>query len=195
MNNSVNGKTIEPKRRRLKVEITRKAESAGRIVSKFEFERFKVFEENKAAMSSKSKIINWNTPTIFVGGRLDLAKIYMYRIYMYNFFMYNKCCCKRARPNKNLHVQIPLLCCGLNSPVDCYTQIRTVCFTRWSETISITNWKSKPRMWKMNSTFSHTLMVMHSIMIQISAKSWYLKMTLVGILLRNSSASNSKRIL
>ena len=43
MNNSVYGKTIESKRRRLKVERTRNAERAKNIVSKFEFEGFKNF--------------------------------------------------------------------------------------------------------------------------------------------------------
>ena len=64
MNNSVYGKTIESKRRQSRVEITRNAERAEKLVSKFEFERFKIFGENMAAMFSKPKIITWNTPTI-----------------------------------------------------------------------------------------------------------------------------------
>ena len=83
MNNSMFGKTIESKRRRLKVEITRNAEIAEKIVSKFEFERFKIFGENMAAMCSKPKIIKWNTPTIVGASVLDLAKFYMYRFHYY----------------------------------------------------------------------------------------------------------------
>ena len=74
MNNSVYGKNIESKRCRLKVEITRNAERAEKIVSKLEFERFQNFWENMAAMCSKPKIINWNTPTIVGESVLDLAK-------------------------------------------------------------------------------------------------------------------------
>ena len=46
MTNSVYGKTIESKKHRLKLEITRNAERAEKIMSNFEFERFKIFWEN-----------------------------------------------------------------------------------------------------------------------------------------------------
>ena len=81
MNNSVYGKTIESKRRQSRVEITRNAERAEKLVSKFEFERFKIFGENMAAMCSKPKIITWNTPTIVGATVLDLSKYYMYRFH------------------------------------------------------------------------------------------------------------------
>ena len=81
MNNSVYGKTIESKRRQSSVEITRNAERAEKLVSKFEFERFKIFGENMAAMCSKPKIITWNTPTIVGATVLDLSKYYMYRFH------------------------------------------------------------------------------------------------------------------
>ena len=81
MNNSVYGKTIESKRRPSRVEITRNAERAEKLVSKFEIERFKIFGENMAAMCSKPKIITWNTPTIVVATVLDLSKYYMYRFH------------------------------------------------------------------------------------------------------------------
>ena len=43
MNSFVYGKTIESKRRQSRVEITRNAERAEKLVLKFEFERFKIF--------------------------------------------------------------------------------------------------------------------------------------------------------
>ena len=83
MNNSVYWKTVESKRRRLKAEITRNAERAKNVVSRFEFERFKIFGENKAALCSKPKIINWNTPLNVGASVLDLSKFYMYRFHYY----------------------------------------------------------------------------------------------------------------
>ena len=81
MNSSVYGKTIVSKRRQSRVEITRNAERAEKLVSKFEFERFKIFGENMAAMCSKPKIITWNTPNIVGATVLDLSKYYMYRFH------------------------------------------------------------------------------------------------------------------
>ena len=57
MNNSVYGKTIESKRRRLKVDITRDAEITAKLTSKFEFDKFKIFGENMAAICSRPKVI------------------------------------------------------------------------------------------------------------------------------------------
>ena len=81
MNKSVYGETIESKRRQSRVEITRNAERAEKLVSKFEFERFKIFGENMATMCCKPKIITWNTPTIVGATVLDLSKCYMYRFH------------------------------------------------------------------------------------------------------------------
>ena len=81
MNKSVYGKTYESKRRQSRVKITRNAETAEKLVSKFEFERFKIFGENMAAMRSKPKIVTWNTPTIVCATVLDLSKYYMYRFH------------------------------------------------------------------------------------------------------------------
>ena len=83
VNNSVYGKTIESTRRGLKVEITRIAGRAEKLVSKLEFKRIKIFWGNMAAMCSKPKIINWKTPTIVGASVFDLAKIYMYRLHYY----------------------------------------------------------------------------------------------------------------
>ena len=91
VNNSVYGKTVESKRRQSKVEITRISERAEKLVSKFEFERFKIFGENMAAMCSKPKIITWNTPT-FVGATvLDLSKYYTYRFHYQVMRQYFQC--------------------------------------------------------------------------------------------------------
>ena len=72
--NSVYGKTIESKRRRLKVDITRDAEKTAKLTSKFEFDKFKIVGENMAAICSRPKVINWTTPTIVGATILDLAK-------------------------------------------------------------------------------------------------------------------------
>ena len=58
MNNSVYGKTIESKRRRLKVDITRDAEKTAKLTSKFEFDKFKIFGGNMAAICSRPKLLN-----------------------------------------------------------------------------------------------------------------------------------------
>ena len=68
-------------KRRLKVEITRNAERAKKV-SKFAFEKFKIFGENMAEMCSKPKI-NWNTPTIVGASVLHLAKLYMCRFHYF----------------------------------------------------------------------------------------------------------------
>ena len=121
MNNSVDGKTIESKRCRLKVEITRNAERTEKIVSKFEFERFEVFGENMAAMCSKPK--NKKTGT------------HQQLLVQASSTLQNFTC-----TDSTIMLRGPVF------PFDCSTQIRTFCFVRWRQTIYITNWKSKPRM-------------------------------------------------
>ena len=81
MNNAVYGKNCESKRRRMKIELTRDARRTLTIVSKFEFEKFKVFGENMAALSSRPRKIYWDTPTIVGATILDLAKYYMYQFH------------------------------------------------------------------------------------------------------------------
>ena len=76
MNNSVYGKTIESKRRRLKVDITRDAEKTAKLT--FEFDKFKIFGENMAAICSRPKFIKRTTPTIVGATILDLSKLRMY---------------------------------------------------------------------------------------------------------------------
>ena len=76
MNNAVYGKNCESKRRRSK--ITRNAEQVLNVVSKFEFDRFMIFGENVAALTTRPKSIFWNTPTVVGATILDLAKYHMY---------------------------------------------------------------------------------------------------------------------
>ena len=81
MNNAVYGKNCESKRRRMKIELTRDARRTLTIVSKFEFEKFKVFGENMAALSSRPRKIYWDTPTIVGATILDLVKYYLYQFH------------------------------------------------------------------------------------------------------------------
>ena len=81
MNNAVYGKNCESKRRRIKIELTRDARRTLTIVSKFEFEKFKVFGENMAALSSRPRKVYWDTPTIVGATILDLAKYYMHQFH------------------------------------------------------------------------------------------------------------------
>ena len=64
MNNAVYGKNCESKRRRCKITMTRNAEQVLNVVSKFEFDRYMIFGENMAALTTRPKSIFWNTPTI-----------------------------------------------------------------------------------------------------------------------------------
>ena len=81
MNNAVYGKNCESKRQWMKIKLTRDARRTLTIVSKFEFDKFKVFGENMAALSSRPKTIYWDTPTIVGATILDLAKYYMYQFH------------------------------------------------------------------------------------------------------------------
>ena len=74
MNNAVYGKHCESKRRRMKIELMRDARRTLTIVSKFEFDKIKVFGENMAALSSRPRKIYWDTPTIVGATIPDLAK-------------------------------------------------------------------------------------------------------------------------
>ena len=77
-NNGVYGKNCESKRHRNKLVNSRDAESKLSTISKFEFERYFIFGENLAALSTRPKNIYWNTPTIVGASILDLAKYQMY---------------------------------------------------------------------------------------------------------------------
>ena len=81
MNNAVYGKNCESKRRRNKLVISRDAKSTLSTISKFEFERYFIFGENLAALSTRPKKIYWNTPTIVGASILDLAKYQMYHFH------------------------------------------------------------------------------------------------------------------
>ena len=78
MNNAVYGKNCESKRRRNKITISRNAEHALKIISRFEFDRYMIFGENLAALTTRPKTIYWNTRTIVGATILDLAKFHMY---------------------------------------------------------------------------------------------------------------------
>ena len=79
MNNAVYGENCEPKRGRMKIELTREARRTLTIVSKFD--KFKVFGENIAALASRPRKIYWDTPTIVGATILDLAKFYKYQFH------------------------------------------------------------------------------------------------------------------
>ena len=81
MKNAFYGKNCESKGRRMKIEITRDARRTVTIVRKFEFDKFKVFGENMAALSSHPRRIFWDLPPVVGATKLDLAKYYMYRFY------------------------------------------------------------------------------------------------------------------
>ena len=78
MKKAVYGKYCEYKRRRIKITITRIAEQVLNVLSKFEFDRYMIFGENMAALTTRPKSIFWNTPTIVGATILDLAKYHMY---------------------------------------------------------------------------------------------------------------------
>ena len=78
MNNAVYGNNCESKRRRSKITITSNAEQVLNVVSKFEFDRYMIFGENRATLTTRPKSIFWNTPNIVGATILDLAKNHMY---------------------------------------------------------------------------------------------------------------------
>ena len=84
MNNAVYGKNCESKRRRSKITITLNAKQVLDVVSKLEFDRFMIFGENMAALTTRPKSILWNTPTIVGATILDLAK---YHIYYFHYLV------------------------------------------------------------------------------------------------------------
>ena len=81
MKNAVDGTNCESKRRRMKIALTRDAWRTPTIVFKFEFDKFKVFGENMAALSSRARSIIWETPTVVGATILDLAKSCMYQFH------------------------------------------------------------------------------------------------------------------
>ena len=115
MNNVVYGKNSESKRRRMKIELTKDARRTLTIVSKFEFDKFKVFGENMAALTSRPRKIHWDAPTIVGATILDLPKYYMYQ------FHYETC--------------------DLHSTVDYSIVILIACYTGSFVKISTVNWR------------------------------------------------------
>ena len=91
INNVVYGKNCESKRRKNKTTVSRDAEHALKIISKFEFDLYMIFGENLAALTARPKSIYWNTPTIVGATILDLAKYHMYAFH-YNVMRPNFHC-------------------------------------------------------------------------------------------------------
>ena len=81
MNNAVYGTNCESRCRRMKIELTRDARRTLTIVSKFEFDKFKVFGENMAAHSYRPRKIYWDIPTVSGATILDLTKYYKYQFH------------------------------------------------------------------------------------------------------------------
>ena len=91
--NSIYGKMCELKRMRMKIKILRDAEETMRNISKFEFETYKTFGEDMAALTLAPKKIRWNVPTIVGACILELANFEMYEFHY-----------EVTKPNFNCHL-------------------------------------------------------------------------------------------
>ena len=78
MNNSCYGKTLESKRNRLTVQLVTNRDDVLRRTDTPFFHKFKIFNENLAAISSTKRSFLWNKPTIVGATVLDLAKLHMF---------------------------------------------------------------------------------------------------------------------
>ena len=65
----------------MKIKILRDAEETMRIISKFEFETYKMFAEDMAALTIAPKKVRWDVPTIVGACILELAKFEMYKFH------------------------------------------------------------------------------------------------------------------
>ena len=63
----------------MNIELSRDPRRTLTIVSNSEFDKFKVFGKNMAALSSSSRKIYWDTPTLVGATILDVANYYMYQ--------------------------------------------------------------------------------------------------------------------
>ena len=86
--NSIYGKLCESKRKRIKIKILRDAEETMRKISKFEFETYKTFVEDMAALTLAPTKIRWDLPTIVGACILELAKFEIYKFH-YEFMKPN----------------------------------------------------------------------------------------------------------
>ena len=77
MNNSCYGETLESKRNRLTVQLVSNGDDVLRRTDTPFFFQFKIFSENLVAISSRTRSILWNKPTIVGATVLDLAKLHM----------------------------------------------------------------------------------------------------------------------
>ena len=71
----------ESKGKRMKIKILRDAEERLRNISKFEFETFKIFGEDMAALTFAPTKIRLDVPTIVGACILELAKFEMYKFH------------------------------------------------------------------------------------------------------------------
>ena len=55
---------FDKKRKRMKIKILRDAEETMRNISKFEFETYKIFGEDMAALTIAPTKVRWDVPTI-----------------------------------------------------------------------------------------------------------------------------------
>ena len=78
----------------MKIKILRDAEETMRNISKFEFETYKVFSEDMAALALAPTKIRWDVPTIVVACILELEKFEMYEVCHYEVM----------KPNFNCHL-------------------------------------------------------------------------------------------
>ena len=83
----------ESKIKRRKIKILRDAEETMPKISKFEFETYKVFGEDMAALTLAPTKIEWDVPTIVGAYILELAKFEMYKFHY-----------EVIKPNFNFHL-------------------------------------------------------------------------------------------
>ena len=75
------GKYVSQKEREGKTKILRDAEETMRNISKFEFETYKKFSEDMAALILAPTKIRWDVPTILGACILELAEFEKYKVH------------------------------------------------------------------------------------------------------------------
>ena len=90
MNNSAFGKCCESMRNRVNVFQVRDERTLLNHTDKFNMKSFKIFDENMAVVTRKTKI-NWVKPTIVDDSILELSKAFMFRFHYENMKQWFKC--------------------------------------------------------------------------------------------------------
>ena len=90
---SIYGKLCVSKRKRIKIKILRDAEETMQNISNFEFETYKMFGADIAALTLAPTKIRWDVPTIVGACILELAK---FEIYKFHYEV--------MKPNFNCHL-------------------------------------------------------------------------------------------